>query len=85
MAAVITSRMKTLLADPFVLKLEKLVLCTDAIVIHVKTRSRIAACPACHQPSAKIHSHYTRCVADLPWEGITVNLPHFGGHEVYAA
>ncbi len=66
--------MKTLLADPFVLKLEKLVLCTDAIVLHVKTRSHIAACPACHQQSAKIHRHDTRCVADLPWEGITVRI-----------
>ncbi len=66
--------MKTLLADPSVLKLEKLVPCSDAVVVHVKTRSRIAACPACHLSSAKIHSRYSRCVADLPWEGIHVRI-----------
>ena len=25
-----------------------------------------ACCPLCHQPSATVHSYYTRTVADLP-------------------
>lgn len=66
--------MKTLLADPSVLKLEKLALCNDAFVAHVKTRLRAASCPACQQQSVKIHNHYSRCVADLPWEGIHVRI-----------
>jgi len=33
-----------------------------------------ACCPLCHQPSAKVHSYYTRTVADLPWSGIRVTL-----------
>ncbi len=73
-SAVITSRMKTLLADPLVLKLEKIVLGNEAIVAHVKTRSRVAACQACHQQSAKIQSRYSRSIADLPWEGIIVRI-----------
>ncbi len=66
--------MKTLLADPLVLKLEKIVLGSEAISAHLKTRSRIAECPGCHQASTKVHSRYTRCIADLPWEGIIVRL-----------
>lgn len=32
----------------------------------VQTSSH-AACPQCHQASSRIHSRYTRTVADLPW------------------
>jgi len=33
-----------------------------------------ACCPLCHQPSATVHSYYTRTVADLPWGGIRATL-----------
>ena len=33
-----------------------------------------AACPLCGQPMRRIHSRYTRVVADLPWAGIAVRL-----------
>jgi transposase len=33
-----------------------------------------AACPHCHQPSQRIHGHYTRTVADLPCAGRRVVL-----------
>ncbi len=33
-----------------------------------------ARCPLCHQPSAAVHSYYTRTVADLPWGGIRATL-----------
>jgi transposase len=66
--------MKTLLADPLVLKLEKIALCSNAIIAHVKTRSCTAECPLCRQASTKVHSRYTRCIADLPWEGIHVRI-----------
>lgn len=31
-------------------------------------------CPVCHQPMARIHSHYQRTMADLPWADLVVRL-----------
>ncbi|MBA3240200.1 MAG: ISL3 family transposase [Acidobacteria bacterium] len=31
-------------------------------------------CPRCHRPSTRVHSYYTRSVADLPWHGVAVRL-----------
>ena len=33
-----------------------------------------AECPRCHLPSTRVHSHYMRTVADLPWHGVAVRL-----------
>ena len=33
-----------------------------------------AACPTCARRSARVHSRYTRTVADLPWHGASVTL-----------
>lgn len=66
--------MKTLLADPAALKLEKIALHPGLIAVHVGTSSPAAVCPSCHEMSARVHSRYTRHVADLPWEGIGVRL-----------
>ena len=33
-----------------------------------------AACPACGRPSHRVHSRYTRTLADLPWAGMPVRL-----------
>ena len=40
----------------------------------VQTTSVRAACPCCNRSSSRIHSRYTRTVADLPWHGIAVKL-----------
>jgi transposase len=37
----------------------------DAIMISASSVSSSAACPQCHQNSAKVHSGYTRTIADL--------------------
>lgn len=66
--------MKTLLADPATLKLEKIVLRPGVITVHVRTSPPATACPSCHKVAARVHSRYTRQVADLPWEGICVRL-----------
>src|SRR3954471_16214297 len=66
--------MKTLLADSALLKLEKIMLRKDSIILQVRTRTKAATCPSCHQRSERIHSRYSRCLADLPWEGIAVRL-----------
>jgi zinc-finger of transposase IS204/IS1001/IS1096/IS1165 len=40
----------------------------------VTTTSQEAACPLCHGRPARIHSRYTRVVADHPWMGCAVRL-----------
>jgi transposase len=66
--------MKTLLANPAVLSLEKIVTRTETIVMVVITHRRHADCPKCGQLSTRIHSRYQRYVTDLPWEEIAVKL-----------
>lgn len=66
--------MKTLLADPVALRLEKIISSADLITVVVKTSLPHAACPQCQQLSTKLHSRYTRNLADLPWQGIAVRL-----------
>ena len=63
-----------LLADPQALALESLTLKDTQVVLVVKTIQPIASCPKCHHPSSRIHSRYQRTVADLPWQGVTVQL-----------
>ncbi|MFL6336448.1 MAG: ISL3 family transposase, partial [Pyrinomonadaceae bacterium] len=46
--------------------------CSLTLVVKV-TRAQ-AECPRCHHPSSRVHSSYTRRVADLPWHGIAVRL-----------
>lgn len=66
--------MKTLLIAPSLLKLEKIVLRSEAIVLIVNTMQPMSCCPRCQSPSLKVHSRYQRRVADLPWESIAVRL-----------
>src|SRR5215210_4939316 len=33
-----------------------------------------AACPHCGTPTSRVHSRYTRTLADLPWSGLVVQL-----------
>lgn len=40
----------------------------------VRTTQPQAECPRCHRPSSRLHSYYTRAVADLPWHGVAVKL-----------
>ncbi|MGB7926402.1 MAG: ISL3 family transposase [Pyrinomonadaceae bacterium] len=40
----------------------------------MRCSARNAHCPRCLQPSTRIHSRYTRQVADLPWHGVSVRL-----------
>ena len=41
----------------------------DRIVFLAASTLTSAACPVCGQPSARLHSHYTRTLADLPCQG----------------
>ena len=44
------------------------------LAVDVACHASSMPCPECHQPSARIHGHYQRTVADLPCAGRTVIL-----------
>jgi len=64
----------TLLADPEAIRLEKIVSDISSLTLVVRATRAQAACPRCHRPSARVHSYYSRKVADLPWHGVAVRL-----------
>ena len=46
----------------------------NLITLVVNTISPHSSCPCCQKPSRTVHSRYTRRVADLPWQGVSVLL-----------
>ena len=63
-----------LLADPASIRLEYVRPSTESITLAVKTVSPHSPCPRCRRTCSRVHSRYRRVVADLPWQGVTVNL-----------
>ncbi len=47
---------------------------TDRITLVASTVQSQTACPLCGHSSGRVHSRYTRTLADLPWQGIAVRL-----------
>jgi transposase len=64
----------TLLADPTAIRLEKIVPDRSSLTLVGKATRAQVACPRCCRLSARVHSYYTRKVADLPWHGVAVKL-----------
>src|SRR3954468_15128575 len=64
----------TLLPDPEVLRPVKIIPGPSSLTFVVKATRTQAECPRCHRPSTRVHSYYTRKVADLPWHGVAVRL-----------
>src|SRR5215210_4117210 len=64
----------TLLADPKAIRLEKIISDKSSVTLVVRATRAQAECPRCHRRSARVHSYYTRSVADLPWHGVAVRL-----------
>jgi len=56
------------------LHLDSVVVRDDRITLMITTAHRTARCPLCQCRSRRIHSRYTRTVADLPWSGRRVTL-----------
>lgn len=56
------------------LKLEDVLIDTESISLALVSTSLPVACPVCTQKTARLHSHYRRTVADLPWSGRRVRL-----------
>ena len=65
--------MKTLLVNPALLHLEKIVPQDGRITIVLNTIGHPHG-PKCGQPSTRLHRRYQRFVTGLPWEGIAVKL-----------
>ncbi len=63
-----------LLADPEAIRLEKIIQHTSSLTLAVRVTRAEAECPRCHRRSSRLHSYYTRQVADLPWHGVAVHL-----------
>jgi transposase len=63
-----------LLADPEAIHLEKIIQHPSSLTLVVKATRTEAECPRCHRPSMRVHSYYTRTIADLPWHGVAVQL-----------
>jgi transposase len=64
----------TLLPDPQAPRPVKFIPGHSSLTLVVKATRTQAGCPRCHRPSARVHSYYTRTVADLPWYGVAVRL-----------
>jgi len=63
-----------LLADPTAIRLEKIIQHDSSLTLVVRVTRAEAECPRCYRPSTRVHSYYTRTVADLPWHGVAVKL-----------
>ena len=56
------------------LRLEDTSIDADTVSLTLASTSLPAACPVCGHATARLHSHYRRTVADLPWSGRRVML-----------
>jgi transposase len=63
-----------ILPDSSCLRLLRLTADATSITAQVVTKLLEARCPLCGHASTRIHSHYVRRVADLPWHGVAMRL-----------
>jgi transposase len=56
------------------LRCEQVEIAADVVTVHVSSRKRSGVCPLCGRRSTRVHSHYARILADLPWQGRRVRL-----------
>jgi transposase len=65
-----------LLPDATTLRLEACAVddTTAQITLRVRSRQTSVPCPLCTTPARRIHSHYERTLADLPWAAYRVHL-----------
>src|SRR5918997_1308752 len=56
------------------LRLEDTFIDADTVSLTLASTSLPVACPVCGHATARLHSHYRRTVADLPWSGRRVRL-----------
>lgn len=56
------------------LQLENVAIDEKTVSLSVASTRPAASCPVCGHKTARLHSHYRRTVADLPWGGCSVRL-----------
>lgn len=56
------------------LHLEHLSISSERIAVLAQAKRRMVRCPSCHTPASRIHSRYVRHIADLPWQGVPVEI-----------
>ena len=56
------------------LRIEHVEIGGSEIVAVARSRSAMSPCPSCGRVSARIHSRYRRCLADLPAHGRRVRI-----------
>lgn len=64
----------TLLPEAPGLRLEDVAIDAKTVSLSVASTRPSAACSVCGRESRRLHSHYRRTVADLPWGGRSVRL-----------
>ncbi len=64
----------TLLPKVSGLQLENVAIDAKTVSLSVASTRPSASCPVCGQKTARLHSHYRRTVADLPWGGRSARL-----------
>jgi transposase len=67
------SHSQSLLPNPSMLVLDRIERDTDRFRLMVHAEQQ-PACPLCGQVSRSGHSSYCRCLQDLPWQGVSVQL-----------
>lgn len=53
---------------------ESVAVIEGVVVVVVRPTRDAVPCPDCGHPSRRVHSHYRRAIADLPWQGVPVRL-----------
>src|SRR3989442_104836 len=56
------------------LALAKVCVADDLVQVELTAIAPEAACPLCQQMTVRLHRHYTRMVADLPWATLAVQF-----------
>jgi len=64
----------TILPDPRLLEIEKIISETAVVTIVARSRKAEAVCPNCGHAARRVQSRYQRQVQDLPWQGVPVQL-----------
>jgi transposase len=58
---------RTVVPSPKLLDLIGIRAYSNVITLFAKTSATTARCPVCGMRSSRVHSRYTRTLADLPW------------------
>jgi transposase len=56
------------------IRLEQIIQHPSSLTLVVRATQPQAGCPRCRRHSSRVHSYYSRTVADLPWHGVAVRL-----------